>query len=116
MASIKKEQLGKPFFLATSISGGSDYAGWQWEDKLVRLERFDDAREMAQGIYAKDADGRYLVIVHARAGEIEKAVAALKECLEGGDYDPRAIFEDEDAGTILRENDAFKQLREKYYR
>jgi len=41
LASIKKDQLGKPFFLATSISGGSDYAGWQWEDKLVRLERFD---------------------------------------------------------------------------
>ncbi|MBL4848519.1 MAG: zinc-dependent metalloprotease [Planctomycetes bacterium] len=41
LASIDKAQLGKPFFLATSISGGSDYAGWQWEDKLVRLERFD---------------------------------------------------------------------------
>jgi hypothetical protein len=41
LASIPKKLLGKPLFLATSISGGSGYAGWQWADKLVRLERFD---------------------------------------------------------------------------
>ena len=41
LASIKEDQLEQPFFFATSVSGGSDYAGWQWEDKLVRLERFD---------------------------------------------------------------------------
>lgn len=41
LAAIKEDHLEKPFFFATSVSGGSDYAGWQWEDKLVRLERRD---------------------------------------------------------------------------
>ncbi|RMG16690.1 MAG: DUF5117 domain-containing protein [Planctomycetota bacterium] len=40
LAAIPSELLEKPFFLATSVAGGSNYAGWQWEDKLVRFERF----------------------------------------------------------------------------
>ncbi|HBP23670.1 MAG TPA: hypothetical protein DEA08_38570 [Planctomycetes bacterium] len=40
-AAVPKDLLDKPFFLATSVSGGSNYAGWQWEDKLVKLVRFD---------------------------------------------------------------------------
>lgn len=39
MAAIPPMLVGQPFFLATSVSGGSDFAGWQWEDKLVRLEQ-----------------------------------------------------------------------------
>ena len=41
LATIPAELIDKPFLLATSISGGTEYAGWQWEDKLVRLERLD---------------------------------------------------------------------------
>ena len=40
-ATIPADLIDKPFLLATSISGGTEYAGWQWEDKLVRLERLD---------------------------------------------------------------------------
>lgn len=39
LAGIPPMLIGQPFFLATSVSGGSDFAGWQWEDKLVRLEQ-----------------------------------------------------------------------------
>jgi hypothetical protein len=39
LASISPSLLGKPFFLATSVSGGTEYAGWQWADKLVQLEQ-----------------------------------------------------------------------------
>ncbi|MBX3470108.1 MAG: zinc-dependent metalloprotease [Planctomycetes bacterium] len=39
LASIPRGLVGQPFFLATSISGGSKFAGWQWEDKLVRFEQ-----------------------------------------------------------------------------
>jgi hypothetical protein len=41
LAAIPKDLLDQPFFLATSVAGGSDYAGWQWQDKLVRFERFN---------------------------------------------------------------------------
>jgi hypothetical protein len=42
MAAVSAELLDTPFFLATSVAGGSpDYAGWQWEDKLVKFERLD---------------------------------------------------------------------------
>lgn len=39
LAAIPPMLVGQPFFLATSVSGGSDFAGWQWEDKLVRFEQ-----------------------------------------------------------------------------
>lgn len=39
LAAIPPALIGQPFFFATSVSGGSDFAGWQWEDKLVRLEQ-----------------------------------------------------------------------------
>src|SRR5687767_14483214 len=39
LAAIPPALVGQPFFFATSVSGGSDFAGWQWEDKLVRLEQ-----------------------------------------------------------------------------
>ncbi|MGE0706492.1 MAG: zinc-dependent metalloprotease [Planctomycetota bacterium] len=42
LAAVPRDLLQKPFFLATSISGGTSYAGWQWFDKLVRLERHND--------------------------------------------------------------------------
>jgi hypothetical protein len=41
LAAIPANLLDHPFFLATSVAGGSNYAGWQWEDKLVRFERFN---------------------------------------------------------------------------
>ena len=37
-AAIPTELMDTPFFLATSVAGGSDYAGWQWEDKLVHFK------------------------------------------------------------------------------
>lgn len=39
LAGVPPMLIGQPFFLATSVSGGSDFSGWQWEDKLVRLEQ-----------------------------------------------------------------------------
>lgn len=39
LASIPPQLVGQPFFLATSVSGGSDFAGWQWADKLLRFEQ-----------------------------------------------------------------------------
>jgi Met-zincin/Domain of unknown function (DUF5117) len=42
LAAVPESLLDQPFFLATSVAGGSDYAGWQWEDNLVRFERFGD--------------------------------------------------------------------------
>ena len=39
LGSISPAMIGKPFFLATSVAGGSDFAGWQWADKLVQLEQ-----------------------------------------------------------------------------
>ena len=41
LGAVPADLLDKPFLLATSISGGTEYAGWQWEDKLVRFERLD---------------------------------------------------------------------------
>jgi len=41
-AAVPKDLLGQPFFLATSVAGGSTYAGWQWNDTLVRFERQDE--------------------------------------------------------------------------
>ncbi len=40
LAAVSSDMLGQPFFLATSVSGGSEYAGWQWQDKLVRFDRW----------------------------------------------------------------------------
>lgn len=39
LGSIAPAMVGKPFFLATSVAGGSDFAGWQWADKLVQFEQ-----------------------------------------------------------------------------
>ncbi len=32
LVAVPADLLGKPFFLATSVSGGSNFAGWQWQD------------------------------------------------------------------------------------
>jgi hypothetical protein len=39
LAAIPPSLIGQPFLVATSVSGGSEFAGWQWEDKLLRLEQ-----------------------------------------------------------------------------
>ncbi|MDC3379429.1 DUF5117 domain-containing protein, partial [Planctomycetota bacterium] len=41
-AAVPSGMVDQPFFMATSVSGGSDYAGWQWADLLVRFERLED--------------------------------------------------------------------------
>ena len=57
-AEIPLQEIGQPFLMATSITGGTTYAGWQWseqlltwerhgEDKLVLIER--DVRYRAEG-------------------------------------------------------------------
>ncbi|MGH7163357.1 MAG: zinc-dependent metalloprotease, partial [Planctomycetota bacterium] len=38
---IPTAQLGKPFLMATSLSGGTTMAGWQWQDWLLVWERND---------------------------------------------------------------------------
>lgn len=91
---------------------------WQIEDRLVRayvrLERFEEALAVARTAYAKDADPRYLALVYARSGETEKALKALTECLESGDYLAADLFEDEDMAEALR-GEAYRALRAKHY-
>lgn len=41
LAEIPSGQLRKPFLLATTVSGGSYYTGWQWQDFLLKWERRD---------------------------------------------------------------------------
>lgn len=92
---------------------------WQIEDRLVRayvrLERFEEGLAVARAIYAKDADPRYLAVVHAVKGDTQEALKALTECLASGDYVPADLFEDEDMATAL-EGEAYRALREKHYR
>jgi hypothetical protein len=40
LGEIPGPLLRRPFLLATSITGGS-YTGWQWDDRMVFLERLD---------------------------------------------------------------------------
>lgn len=93
---------------------------WESEDRILRshlrMEQFEEVMKLARAIYVKDEDSRYLVVAYAATGKHEQAAAALKECLESGAYDPYALFEDEDVGTILRKHEAYKTLHEAYYR
>lgn len=105
---------------AQDVDEGTLEILWESEDRILRshlrLEQFEAVMKLARAIYVKDEDSRYLVIAYAAAGKHEQANTALKECLESGDYDPFALFEDEDVGAILRKNDTYKALREAHYR
>jgi len=44
LAEIPAGEIGQPFMLATSFSGGTTYAGWQWTEQLLSWERLGDDR------------------------------------------------------------------------
>jgi hypothetical protein len=41
-AEVPRRELEQPFIMATSFSGGTMLAGWQWTEMLVAWERLDD--------------------------------------------------------------------------
>jgi hypothetical protein len=42
LAEVPRKDFGQHFLLATTFSGGTTYAGWQWTEALVAWERLDD--------------------------------------------------------------------------
>jgi hypothetical protein len=43
-AEIPMREIGQPFLMATSFSGGTAQAGWQWTEQLLAWERHGDDR------------------------------------------------------------------------
>ncbi|RME70448.1 MAG: DUF5117 domain-containing protein [Planctomycetota bacterium] len=41
LIEVPRGRIDRPFLLATSVSGGSPMAGWQWTDALVEWQRLD---------------------------------------------------------------------------
>jgi hypothetical protein len=44
LAEIPMQEIGQPFLLATSFTGGTTYAGWQWTEALLSWERLGEDR------------------------------------------------------------------------
>jgi hypothetical protein len=60
LVEIPPGQLGQPFLMATSISGGTEMSGWQWNDWLLVFERSDNRLVLLQrnvGYRGGDASG-----------------------------------------------------------
>ncbi len=101
-AEIPMREIGQPFMLATSFSGGTTYAGWQWseqllawerhgEDKLVLIER--DVR------YRADAGGPLAdVVKRTYSDRVVKAVPIVGEGRRGENrgllIDAKELFAD----------------------
>jgi tetratricopeptide (TPR) repeat protein len=80
---------------------------------LVKLKRFDEAVKAAEAAVKNNASNPLLlVLAHAAAGNVEKAIAALgtKRLRH---WVVRNFYQDDDLGPILR-SEPFKAFREKY--
>jgi len=60
LVEIPTNQLGQPFLMATTISGGTEMSGWQWNDWFLVFERNDNRLVLLQrnvGYRGGDASG-----------------------------------------------------------
>ncbi len=81
---------------------------WAVEDSLLRtyvkLDRFADARSMAEEIAQRDDDVQYLVAIHVLKGEVDAAAGLAMRARAAG-QDLSHLLEDEDVKELLAKPD-----------
>ena len=108
---------------AAAGGGGEDAAAdedWRVSDRLirslVRLKWFDEAlAEVRRAAGDGEPDHWYLAMIHAAAGKVREAAAALDTMIADEDYEVDAsnFYEDADLGPALR-TPAFAAWRKKH--
>lgn len=79
---------------------------------LVRLQRFDEALQIAGAFHEREKDPWFMAVAHAASGDVENCAAALGQCAELG-YSADDFYADPEIGAALR-SEAFARLRETY--
>lgn len=86
LLEVPRSSIGKPFLLATSVSGGSTMAGFQWSDALVEWQRLDDKLllvEKNMRYRARQGDPLHEVVTRTYTDRVIKAVKILGEARGG---------------------------------
>jgi hypothetical protein len=96
LAAVPEDLLEQPFFLATSIAGGSDYAGWQWQDKLLQFERFGKKLLIVELNTQQRADEEKPVAEVVRRTYADRLLASVD--IEAKSEDDELLF---DLGELL---------------
>ncbi|HVX15660.1 MAG TPA: hypothetical protein VHC22_31025 [Pirellulales bacterium] len=79
---------------------------------LVRLKRFDDARNVLDSRRRLQSTPLLRALVEATAGNVSAAIPALYECLRSG-VDVATLYRDPDLGPVLR-TETFAGFRERH--
>ncbi|GIW71820.1 MAG: hypothetical protein KatS3mg102_1362 [Planctomycetota bacterium] len=83
LVEIPRGRIGKPFLLATTLSGGMPVAGVQWTDALVEWQRLDEDKllliEKNVRYRAEERDPRHEVVNRTYSDRVVQAVKILAE-------------------------------------
>ncbi len=82
LIEIPEREMERPFFLATSFSGGTTYAGWQWTDSLVCWERYEDKLLLVEkNVQYRAEEGKPIheVVARTYTDRVVKAMPILAE-------------------------------------
>jgi tetratricopeptide (TPR) repeat protein len=79
---------------------------------LVRLRRFDEARQEAVAAPGRGGGRVLLALVHASAGDVARTTEVVQACA-GQPYLLRSLYRDPDLGPLLR-GERFRSLRERF--